>query len=441
MHLPISLWFLNYNSVYCQFREHTANAGMTITPIGSAVIGGRCLSPPARIALAGKALRVRLDAYHLEKKALPVVRLAPFYTSLARPQVVSEAGSPLAFVPPPTPYGVGGLIDLASLIAQSVVRDPEGVDVVFRWQVEEAALVARLEGRTERDEAGIAREDQALANFFMNKLQRWGTESLFKNLLEAYGQVDALGVIPGSAAVDVVAADTRMEILGDSHLSGLEDDVAFAREEFLAFKEWNDPDWQEYLAQCDDYRGQVGAGIKAHRAKCEEAQRRVRARLGLGCNELAGPGLLPTEAEAVRLFFPSSEGLIAEWRQGLVAQSLSEPVIRRKVRHLEKLARYLENREGGEVHILLADERVLNTFFFWEYIRWWGASPSGTRAIILDVRDFYRFQEQRGRIKDSRFAELFHGLREMIVDRVAFFGTLNPFEDAFWDELYEKLFL
>lgn len=182
------------------------------------MIGGRCLSPPARIALAGKALRVRLDAYHLEKKALPVVRLAPFYTSLARPQVVSEAGSPLAFVPPPTPYGVGGLIDLASLIAQSVVRDPEGVDVVFRWQVEEAALVARLEGRTERDEAGIAREDQAPANF-------------------------------------------------------------------------------------------------------------------------------------------------------------------------------------------------------------------------------YRFQEQRGRIKDSRFAELFHGLREMIVDRVAFFGTLNPFEDAFWDELYEKLFL
>lgn len=95
-----------------------------------------------------------------------------------------------------------------------------------------------------------------------------------------------------------------------------------------------------------------------------------------------------------RLGLDEPAELIDEWDTWLKEQGISDRVRRRKINHLENFA-YL--------------------------------------------RDFYRFQESRGRIQDLRFAELIYGVRDMIAERVELYDSLNP-ADADFDDLFEQLF-
>ncbi len=452
----------------------------TVVPLGNGAYA------PARIAFDGKAFRVHLDERSLETKAISVSRLAPFYSVLGQPAIVSNAGA----LRPVTPVdvdrsdglldlvadqvrrhfavtfpdlaefvteelllksvksvqrdrvqrGLSGLIDLSALFIVTVNPGWETVDVVFRWHRRREALVASLEGPGERDELEIQREDKALGDFLSKKLPRQNSLLIHELLLQAYAQSDEVGMIPGSPAAEVVAADARIRTVNEGTHRRVEGDLAIARAEFRTLEERNDPAWQEYSEWIDGYRDHVESRIKTHRVKCDEAWRRVCDRLGLSRSDFAGPGLSPKEVEAVRRYFPTSEGLIGEWKHALADRGLSEKVTQRKVGHLKTLAHYLEHNEEGEGHLLLVDEGVLNAFFFWDYIRRWGGSPSGARTFPLDVRDFYRFQEEKGRIKDSRFAQLFHGLRECIAERAELYDMLDP-DHPKWEELYEELFL
>ncbi|MFS8583023.1 MAG: hypothetical protein FWJ61_09260, partial [Limnochordales bacterium] len=107
-------------------------------------------------------------------------------------------------------------------------------------------------------------------------------------------------------------------------------------------------------------------------------------------------------------------------------------------------AHYLENDDGrpGARHLLDVDEADLDSFFFWAYVRRYDPSRTDAPAFTRDLRDFYRFQQRMGRIMDARFAELIHGVRDLIVERIELYeGLMSMSDDADFEDLYETLFL
>ena len=138
---------------------------------------------------------------------------------------------------------------------------------------------------------------------------------------------------------------------------------------------------------------------------------------------------------------PSHQELIDEWAAWLMEQDVSDRVRQRKIKHLKTFVYYLKTHEHeASAHLLDVGLSDLCSFFFWTYIRRFPNSRTDVASFTLDLRDFYRFQESQGRISDARFAELVYGVRDMIIERLELYESLDPHDEDF-DELFERLFL
>lgn len=369
-----------------------------------------------------------------------------------------------------------GLLDLTPLglgpADEGWSEERAGVDLILRWDARAGRLVAEAEdsgvaaghggaaadasgaesaghgsgagSATHGSDAGSAAhamftEDRILADFVASKLPRDDEISLGPLVLEAYARFPELGRMPGSAILDVIERDPRIRLTGgDPYQLG---EVTVARADRLTWQERHfGPARDVDAAWSARWQEEVRARIRAHPERVQEAWRREQRRLGLDPSRLAGG----RPSKVVLLRKPSHQDLIREWDAALREEGLSEKVRQRKIRHVETFAHYLENDDGrpGARHLLDVDEADLDSFFFWAYVRRYDPSRTDAPAFTRDLRDFYRFQQRMGRIMDARFAELIHGVRDLIVERIELYeGLMSMSDDADFEDLYETLFL
>ncbi|HLT57251.1 MAG TPA: hypothetical protein VKZ69_00575 [Limnochordales bacterium] len=439
---------------------------------------------PVRIALHGKAFRVPLTRDELARGQLSKRRLEPFYTALEKPPVLAASGRELATVylretalgqlrtalleataealretprrerylrsrragevPAEASHPAGltrldsGFIDLAPLGLAARGGDPpreELPDLIVRWDRAAGVLQAEIRPRGGDDGAAVAREDRILANFLASRLPPQNAVLLGSLLVEAYARFPDLGRTPGSAPWDVVQGDGRMRVVsGDG---GALDEVVIARPGMRTRRDGHGAAPQEAHRWLAAWARQLRARIRDHPHRLAAAWQRERRRLGLSDTVLAG-----ARGKVVLLRKPSHGELLAEWDRALAEQGLSDKVRRRKVAHVETFAHYLETDvPKAASHLLDVDEADLRSFFFWTYIRRYPNSGSDAVTFTLDLRDFYRHQQRAGRIADVRFAELIHGVRDMIVERLELYEGLHLLTDEpDFDDLYATLF-
>ncbi|NLN19939.1 MAG: hypothetical protein GX162_11805 [Firmicutes bacterium] len=470
-------------------RPYTHSMKQTVSQalghLGFVVRCGTGIYAPTRVALDGKAFRVPLSGSEVQRRELRRKKLEPFFTALGKPPIRTEDGQELATlfladerldelnaeklraiamafqelpwierylhrkdmrkVSDETWKQMdvsridSGLMDMTPLDLQASDAEESSLELIVRWDKESGVLkVSVSAGISEDTSETVASEDRILADFLFSRLPRQNAVSLSDLLLEAYARFPELGRTPGSHPFEVIGRDSRMRVIGGSEdcLS----DVSIARADMLPRQELRQSDEKDPLADwLHRWREDLVVRIKAHPERLRAAWASERWRLGLADNKRAST----FDANVVPLRKPSNEDLIAEWDQALREQGLSDNVRQRKVRHVETFVHYL-GIEGYRTsgHLLLVDESDLQSFFFWTYVRRFPNSPSDALSFTLDLRDFYRYQKQRGRIQDARFAELFYGVRDMIVERLELYDGLLVFVDsADYEELYETLFL
>lgn len=446
---------------------------------------------PVRVALDGKAFRVPLTPTEIESGELSKRRLEPFFTGLSKPPVQSTDGTELATVylteeradtlkasavksaaqalrempwlerilQWTDPEEIleksweklnvsqldSGFIDLAPLGLGDSGFEAVGAavpsELIVRWDDRSGILKVTVSASSGDTPGAIAFENGILADFIASKLPRDYTIHLGSLLLEAYARLSEVGRTPGSPAFEVVQRDPRMRVKAGN--AARLDELIIARADTLT--------WQE--RRSGGVPGDEGDRV-AHRLKelrvrieehhnslCEVWERECR-RLGLDETDLGGV----REAKVVPIRKPTHDELVSEWEGELREQGLSDKVRQRKVRHLKTFANYLDSPNPERPsHLLDVDESELRSFFFWTYIRRFPNSCSDAASFTLDLRDFYRFQERRGRVPDARFAELIHSVRAVIVERLELYEDLTSLasitEDDAFDDLYERLFL
>lgn len=447
---------------------------------------------PVRVALDGKAFRVPLTRSEVKNQEMGKRRLEPFFTALGKPVVLTEDGRELltqylsdagmdALKPDALKATIralrakpwlerilqrtdpekileqaweeldvsrvdSGYIDLTPLGLDASDVGPQDdhselapFDLIVRWDGGFGVLRATVSPRADGESSeAIASEDRVLADFIASKLPRDNAVSLASLLLEAYARFPVVGRTPGSVAFDVVRRDPRMRFTaGDAWRP---DEVAIARADTLTWEEKHfGMGWEDQDDWAAGWRQKLRARIKEHPRKVQEAWERERHRLGLNKAERADG----RDPNVVAIRRPPHEELIAEWDGALRNQGVSDKVRQRKIGHVETFVDYL-NTHSHETssHLLDVGESDLESFFFWTYIRRFPNSRSDATSFTLDLRDFYRYQERSGRIADARFAELIHGVRAMIVERIELYeGLMSLADDDDIDELYETLFI
>lgn len=330
-----------------------------------------------------------------------------------------------------------GSIDLSPLGFGSVVTGEDTLsELIFRWNKGLGVLVAIVMPQGSGDPEQVAIEDKLLADFLVSRLQTGNALRLGPLVVEAYARYPELGKMPGSSAFEVVSRDPRMRLTaGDASRPA---EAAITHADRLTYEE------RRRLAQGDEavdrwttrWREEVRRRIGEHPQRLRQAWARESARMGFDENQEGDQ-----EGRVVLLRKPTHEELIDEWNTWLMERAISDKVRRRKVGHLETFVHYLETHQHEAAsHLLDVGLSSLESFFFWTYIRRFPNSQSDVASFTLDIRDFYRFQESRGRIADARFAELIYGVRAMVAERLELYESLIAYEEDF-DELFEELFM
>lgn len=436
---------------------------------------GQGMYGPARVVLDQKALRIRLSPQDYKLARVGRTLLEPFCTVLENPPIQTLDGRPIrpilldeekakemqsAFLDALREMlGEMPLIDryLQSVDDETILKemdlsrvetgyydispaldgwqedDDGSVDLVVRWVRERGALVVAPQRRSEVDPKGIEAEDKLLADFIASKLVGGYAKCVGPIVLEALASEDALGRTPGSPVLEVILSDPRMRIVGDETL-GLQR-IHVAHADRLTYGEQSAVLANQAGEWIDDMRAKLRARILEHPRRFRDAWRKAEEELGLV------EGAEPKYTNVRLLRKPSNEDLVREWQCELKGAGLSQRVIQRKINHLYHFVHFLEaEANDGPKHLLDVDITTLESFFFWTYIRRWPNSKSDADTFPLDLRDFYRRQEELGRIPDARFAELIYRLRGMIQERLELYNELLVYDDEEFDELFETLF-
>lgn len=438
-----------------------------IVPCGQGIYG------PARVVLDQKALRVRLAPEDLRLARVGKAQLEPFLIALEKPPMETVDGRPIEpiFLDEVQTREVQAALlgTLRELLGEMLLLDrylkamddevlldkmdlrrmqtgyydispaldgwksSEGtIDLVIRWVRERGALVVAPQSRSDVDPKQIEAEDKLLADFIASRLVAGQSQWAAPLVLEALATHEALGRAPGSPVLEVIAADPRMRIIGDQ-AHGLEK-VRIAHSDRLTLGERYALMANASGEWLDEVRARLRVQIMEHPRRFREAWKKAEEELGLG------NGAAPKQSKVRLLRKPSNEELLREWHVELREAGLSQRVVQRKVNHLRQFVHYLESDvNDGPDHLLDVDEVSLESFFFWTYIRRWPNSKSDAETFPLDLRDFYRRQEELGRIPDARFAELIYRVRHMIQERLELYNELLAHDDEF-DELFETLF-
>lgn len=435
---------------------------------------GRAMYGPARVVLDQKALRLTLSPSARERARLPRLQLEPFYTVLGRPPLETEDGRPLEPIYLSEERTPGLRNELVAALRQErlqfspwgwLARDlpaeevvkrgnlrrvdtgcfdvtpvlsgfrlEQAVDLIVRWQGNRGALVVTARPRSQDNPDRIRLEDRLLANYLASKLVDGYAVTVGPLVLEAYAQIKELGRNPGSAVMDVIRADSRFRTTGDEAYGLQWVHVAHANR--LLHRERQTREGRAAASDrwFEEWRNSVRFRIAYHPVHFRWAWEEAAAELGL-------PGQAQRRLAKVRLLHrPSHDQLIREWQAELEQRGLSERLQKRKVDHVRIFARYLESDEGGRPgHLLEVTLKDMETFFCWTYIRRWVRAKTDPAAFTLDLRDFYRRQQELGRIHDVRFVELIYRVREMIVERLELYNSIAPYDEDF-PELAEQLF-